>query len=101
MADELTGRAASVPPGRFGAIALRRCGLVDPALERRRIANLRLRTTPIFKVALQQGFEAGEMGYRELPMSGMGHYQICRHAAGLSAVCRTMTTIGLPSPPAS
>src|SRR5262249_28748447 len=45
--DELTGRAASVPPGRFGAIALRRCGLVDPALERRRIAHPRLRTTPI------------------------------------------------------
>jgi len=34
------------------------------ALERRRIAHPRLRTTPIFKEVLQQGFAAGEMGLR-------------------------------------
>src|SRR5215831_8134773 len=32
------------------------------ALERRRIAHPRLRTTPIFKAGLQQGFAAGGMG---------------------------------------
>jgi hypothetical protein len=36
------------------------------ALERRRIAPIsRLRTTPIFKVALQQGFATGEMGFND------------------------------------
>jgi len=34
------------------------------ALERRRIAHPRLGTTPIFKVGLQQGFAADEMGFR-------------------------------------
>ena len=34
------------------------------ALERRRIAHPRLRTTPIFKEVLQQGFAAGGMGFR-------------------------------------
>ena len=38
MADELRGRAALVPPGRFGAAALRRRDLTDPALERPRMA---------------------------------------------------------------
>jgi hypothetical protein len=33
------------------------------ALERRRIAHPRLRTTPIFKEVLQQGFAIGEMGF--------------------------------------
>jgi hypothetical protein len=33
-ADELRGRAAAVPLGRFGAAALRRRDLTDPALER-------------------------------------------------------------------
>jgi hypothetical protein len=32
------------------------------ALERRRIAHPRLRTTPIFKVGLQHRFVTGEMG---------------------------------------
>jgi len=44
--------------------ALRLCALVGLllALERRRIAHPRLRTTPIFKEVLQQGFTTGEMG---------------------------------------
>ena len=37
------------------------------ALERRRISIPRLRTTPIFKMRLQQGFATGEMG-------GNGHF---------------------------
>jgi hypothetical protein len=37
-ADELTGRDVSVPLGRFGAAGLRRRGLTNPTLERRRIA---------------------------------------------------------------
>jgi hypothetical protein len=35
------------------------------ALERRRITHPRLRTTPIFKLGLQQGFEPGEMGFND------------------------------------
>jgi hypothetical protein len=34
------------------------------ALERRGVAIPRLRTTPMFKVGLQQGFATGEMGFR-------------------------------------
>ena len=50
---------------RFGISALRRAlPSLLLALERRRIAHPRLRTTPIFKVALQQGFATGEMGLR-------------------------------------
>src|SRR6516165_6373699 len=58
-ADELLSRTA------FGAFALRLRALVGLllALERRRIAHPRLRTTPIFKEILQQGFAAGEMGF--------------------------------------
>jgi hypothetical protein len=48
-----------------GAVLRRRalaCSL--PALERRRIAHIpRLRSTPIFKGGLQQGFATGEMGF--------------------------------------
>ncbi len=51
---------------RFG-IALRRRALVGLllALERRRIAHPRLRTTPIFKEVLHQGFATGEMGFND------------------------------------
>jgi hypothetical protein len=35
------------------------------ALERRRIAHPKLRTTPIFKVGLQQGFAVGEMVFND------------------------------------
>jgi hypothetical protein len=35
---------------------------MPPAVERRRIAHPRLRTTPIFKEVLQQGFAIGGMG---------------------------------------
>jgi hypothetical protein len=50
---------------RFGISALRRRALVGSllALERRRIAYPKARTTPIFKLALQQGFATGEMGF--------------------------------------
>jgi hypothetical protein len=34
----------------------------EPALERRRMAYPKAQDTPIFKVALQQGFATGEMG---------------------------------------
>ena len=37
-ADEPRGRAVPIPLGRFGAAGLRRRGLVDPALERPRMA---------------------------------------------------------------
>jgi hypothetical protein len=45
---------------------LRLCALASLllALERRRIAHPKLRTTPIFKVGLQQGFATGEMGFK-------------------------------------
>jgi hypothetical protein len=52
---------------RFDALALRLpafAGLLL-ALERRRIAHPKLRTTPIFKVRLHQGFAAGEMGFND------------------------------------
>jgi hypothetical protein len=39
-----------------------------PDLERRRIAHPRLRTTPIFKVALQQGFAIREMGIDQIAL---------------------------------
>jgi len=60
-ADELLWRTA------FGAFALRLRALASllPALERRRIAIPRLRTTPIFKPGLQQGFATGEMGFND------------------------------------
>ena len=50
---------------RFGvtALRLRALGSLLLALERRRIAHPTLRTTQIFKVGLQQGFEAGEIGF--------------------------------------
>ena len=50
---------------RFGisALPLRALASLLLALERRRIAHPKLRTTPIFKVGLQQGFAAGEMGF--------------------------------------
>jgi hypothetical protein len=35
------------------------------ALERRRIAHSKLRTTLIFKVRLHQGFAPGEMGFND------------------------------------
>jgi hypothetical protein len=43
-------------------------------LERRRIAHPRLRTTPIFKEVLQQGFATGEIGFGRneiAPMVGL------------------------------
>jgi hypothetical protein len=49
---------------RIFASRLRALASLLPALERRRIAHPKLRTTPIFKVGLQQGFTAGEMGFR-------------------------------------
>jgi len=57
----------ALPP--FGAAVLRLRALAGllPALERRRIAPIpRLKTTPISKVGLQQGFATGEMGSRAL-----------------------------------
>jgi hypothetical protein len=58
-AEELLWRTA------FRVFALR-CALASLllALERRRIAHPKLRTTPIFKVGLQQGFATGEMGFK-------------------------------------
>jgi hypothetical protein len=51
---------------RFGiALRLRALASLLLALERRRIAHPRLRTTPIFKVGLQQGFALGEMGFND------------------------------------
>jgi hypothetical protein len=47
---------------RVFAPRLRALACLPLALERRRIAHPRLRTTPIFKPGLQQGFETGEMG---------------------------------------
>jgi hypothetical protein len=43
------------------ALRLRALGSLLLALERRRIAHPKLRTTPIFQVGLQQGFATGEM----------------------------------------
>ena len=67
MADELRGRA--VPLARFG-IALRPRALDSLllALERRRIAHPRLRTTPMFKVGLQQRSATGEMGIDQIAL---------------------------------
>ena len=47
---------------RVVALRLRALASLLLALERRRIAHPRLRTTLIFKMGLQQGFAAGEMG---------------------------------------
>jgi hypothetical protein len=59
-AEELLWRTA------FRVFALRLCALASLllALESRRIAHPKLRTTPIFKVGLQQGFATGEMGFK-------------------------------------
>src|SRR5580693_5299263 len=56
-ADEVTPRVVLTPRRRFAAGALRRSGLVDPALERRLICRPRLMTTP-----LQQGKAPGGTG---------------------------------------
>src|SRR3974390_154640 len=58
--EELPPRAA------FRVFGLRLRALTDLllALERRRIAHPKLKTTPIFKVGLQQGLATGEMGFR-------------------------------------
>ena len=68
MADELRGRA--VPLARFGAAGLRLRALAGLllALERRRIAHPRLRTTPMFKVGLQQRSATGEMGIDQIAL---------------------------------
>jgi hypothetical protein len=65
---------------RFTVLRLRALANLQFALERRRIAHPRLRTTPIFKEVLQQGFATGEMGVDQialqipdLRMSGRGH----------------------------
>jgi hypothetical protein len=54
----------------FGVTAVPRRLLAAllPDLERRRIAHPRLRTTPIFKVALQQGFAIREMGIDQIAL---------------------------------
>jgi len=57
-AEELLWRTAF----RVLALRLRALASLPPALERRRIAHPKLRITLIFKVRLQQGFSAGEMG---------------------------------------
>src|SRR5262249_35207248 len=62
-ADSLSARTV-VALRRFGiALRLRALAGLLLALERRRIAHPRLRTTPIFKVGLQQGFATGGMGF--------------------------------------
>jgi hypothetical protein len=65
-AAEESRRGAARALRRFGVAALRLGALVGLlfALERRRIAHPRLRTTPIFKEVLQQGFAIGGMGFR-------------------------------------
>jgi hypothetical protein len=61
-ADSLSARIV-VALRRFGiALRLRALAGLLLALERRRIAHPRLRTTPIFKEVLQQGIATGEMG---------------------------------------
>jgi hypothetical protein len=58
--EELLWRTAF----RVFTLRLRALASLLLALERRRIAHPRLRTTPIFKEVLQQGFAIGEMGSR-------------------------------------
>ena len=60
-------RAAVACLRRFSPCALRLRALAGllVALERRRIAHPRLRTTPIFKPGLQQGFAIDEMGFQD------------------------------------
>jgi hypothetical protein len=48
------------------------------ALERRRIAHPRLRTTPVFKQVLQQGFAISGMGFE--------HYSSRRRSIGWTAI---------------
>jgi hypothetical protein len=57
--DELPQRAA------FRVFGLRFRALADLllALERRRIAHPKLKSTPIFKAGLQQGFATDEMAF--------------------------------------
>jgi hypothetical protein len=64
--EELRWRKVVALP-RFGAAAFRRRDLTDaePALERRRIAHPRLRTTPAFQRGLQQRIAISEMVFND------------------------------------